>query len=107
MDFGRESGNDAAAMQVIHDYREASLEPADVALCAFAVKLTLEPHAMDSSDLDRLREHGFDDDAITIATQVVGYFNYINRVADALGVDPEDGMTPAREVWERARARDW
>ena len=36
-----------------------------------------------------MRRHGFDDAAIHDATQVVSYFNYINRVADALGVEPE------------------
>jgi alkylhydroperoxidase family enzyme len=36
-----------------------------------------------------LRSHGFDDRAIHDATQVIAYFNYINRVADALGVEPE------------------
>lgn len=44
---------------------------------------------MTPDDLDRLREVGFDDRAINDATQVIGYFNYINRVADGLGVDPE------------------
>ncbi len=46
-----------------------------------------------------LHDHGFDDDQITIATQVIGYFNYINRIADGLGVDPEDWMTLPREEW--------
>ena len=36
---------------------------------------------------------------------MVSYFNYINRVADALGVDDEDWMTPTREEWERRRGR--
>jgi alkylhydroperoxidase family enzyme len=44
---------------------------------------------MDSAEIDILRTHGFDDRAIHDATQVIGYFNYINRVADALGIEPE------------------
>lgn len=44
---------------------------------------------MNESDLDRLREEGFGDTAIHDTAQVVAYFNYINRVADALGVAPE------------------
>ena len=44
---------------------------------------------MTPADLDGLRQHGFDDRAIHDATQVIAYFNYINRVADALGVEPE------------------
>ncbi len=50
---------------------------------------------MDESDVVTLRDLGFSDAAITIATQVIGYFNYINRVADALGTDLEPEM-PAR-----------
>jgi len=53
------------------------------------VKLTHSPQAMAPADLDELRRHGFDDRAIHDATQVIAYFNYINRVADALGVEPE------------------
>jgi alkylhydroperoxidase family enzyme len=41
-------------------------------------------------DLERLRGLGFDDRAIHDAVQVIGYFNYVTRVADGLGVEPED-----------------
>jgi alkylhydroperoxidase family enzyme len=49
---------------------------------------------MGQADVDRLRAHGFDDVAIHDATQIVGYFNYITRVADGLGVEPEDFIEP-------------
>jgi alkylhydroperoxidase family enzyme len=39
--------------------------------------------------LDALRTHGFSDSDLHDAVQVIGYFNYINRVADALGVEPD------------------
>ena len=45
---------------------------------------------MEPRDVDALRRAGFDDAAIHDTSQVVSYFNYINRVADALGVDLED-----------------
>ena len=94
MDFGRESGNDALAEQLIFDYRQADLTPADRALCDYAVKLTLTPGRMTGQDIETLRGHGFDDAAITIAVQVISYFNYINRIADGLGVDLEPEMPP-------------
>ncbi|MBC8505745.1 MAG: hypothetical protein ISR58_09990 [Anaerolineales bacterium] len=49
---------------------------------------------MSPADLDKLRDHGYDDRAIHDAIQVVGYFNYINRVAESLGVEPEDFIHP-------------
>jgi alkylhydroperoxidase family enzyme len=49
---------------------------------------------MTPADLDALRSQGFDDRAIHDAVQVIGYFNYINRLADALGVEPEDFIPP-------------
>ncbi|MEQ8767580.1 MAG: peroxidase [Planctomycetota bacterium] len=79
---------------VKEDWRSAELSPADRALAAFAEKLTREPAAMSPKDLEILREHGMDDEAISSATQVIAYFNYINRIADALGVDLEEWMPP-------------
>jgi len=44
---------------------------------------------MTRGDLDPLREHGFDDRAIHDTAQVIAAFNYFNRVADGLGLEPE------------------
>ncbi|MEM7166882.1 MAG: hypothetical protein AAF581_15570 [Planctomycetota bacterium] len=62
-------------------------------LCAFAEKLTRTPQAMSSAELESLREVGLDDGEILEVVHVIGYFNHINRVADALGVDPEEFMS--------------
>ncbi len=106
-DFGRESGDEQTAEQLIYDHRKASLSDAERALCDYAVKLTLSPGDMNQDDVDRLRDHGFDDEAITIAAQVIGYFNYINRIADGLGVDGEDWMTLPKEEWLEKKASDY
>ncbi len=66
----------------------------DWALCAYAEKLTLAPTSMTEADIERLRMAGLDDVAIHDATQVISFFNYINRVADALGVEPESFIRP-------------
>ena len=52
----------------------------------FAVRLTREPAQLRADDLDALRRVGFDDRAILQITLIAAWFNYINRVADALGV---------------------
>jgi uncharacterized peroxidase-related enzyme len=59
------------------------------ALCRYARKLTLEPAAMHEGDLEPLRALGLDDRAIVDANQVVAYFNYVNRIAEGLGVEVE------------------
>src|SRR5436190_1738735 len=56
--------------------------------------MSLNPEAMTASDVEGLRRHGFDDRAVHDAVQVIAYFNYITRVADALGVDREDFIGP-------------
>ena len=76
------------------DWRTAPLSDADRALCEFAAKLTHDQHSVTPSDLDTLRVQGFDDRAIHDAAQVIGYFNYITRIADSLGVEPEDFIRP-------------
>ena len=72
------------------DWRTAELDEATEALMAFADKLTRTPASMNAADLDELRRLGWSDRAINDATQVVSYFNYINRIADGLGLPPED-----------------
>ncbi len=49
---------------------------------------------MQESDLDDLRALGMDDEKLHAVIQVVSYFNYINRIADATHVDLEDSMPP-------------
>ena len=46
------------------------------------------------TDIERLRQAGFDDQGISSATQVIAYFNYINRIAEGLGVPHEDWLNP-------------
>ncbi len=75
------------------DWTRASLTPRRRALCEFAAKLTREPAAMREQDVQALRAAGLDDREILDAVQVIGYFNYINRLVEALGVPPEDFMT--------------
>ena len=78
-----------------HDYRDAALAPPLRALCDFAVKLTAHPAAVGHGDVDELRAQGWDDPAIHDAIQVIAYFNYINRVAEGVGIEPEPD-------WERS-----
>ncbi|HET7846453.1 MAG TPA: peroxidase [Acidimicrobiia bacterium] len=72
------------------DWRTAGLDDATAALLDFAEKLTDECAAVGREDVELLRSHGFDDQGISSCVQVVAYFNYINRIAEGLGVAMED-----------------
>jgi uncharacterized peroxidase-related enzyme len=60
------------------------------ALCRYAWKLTLTPWEMTEGDLAALRRLDLTDRDIVDLNQVVAYYNYVNRVADGLGVELED-----------------
>ncbi len=72
-----------------HDWRSAPLSAADQALCAWAEKLTLALENAGPEDIQELENQGFSQTAISDAAQVIAYFNYINRIAEGLGVDLE------------------
>ena len=55
----------------------------------FAIALTQDPGAMTAQHLEPLRTAGWDDTSIHDIVQVTALFNYFNRLADGLGIDPE------------------
>jgi uncharacterized peroxidase-related enzyme len=73
----------------MHDYRRADLSPRERALCDFAVQLTHRAAEVDESDVGALRAQGLSDRDISDAIQVIGYFNYVTRVADGVGIEDE------------------
>lgn len=91
-DLRAEIPDQAKVLAVQENYREAHLDSATQGLLDFAVKLTLSPRKMAADDICVLRGLGFSDESILDAVQLIAYFNYINRVLDALGVEPEAGM---------------
>ena len=74
------------------DYRTARLNERERALCEFAEKLTRAPAQINRSEIDKLRLVGLSDRDVLDAVEVISYFNYINRIADGLGVDLEGWM---------------
>ena len=65
---------------------ETALDGRDLALMRYAEKLTLTPGRMVQSDVEDLRRAGLDDGQILEANQIIGYFNYANRLLNGLGV---------------------
>jgi uncharacterized peroxidase-related enzyme len=90
--------SDEQRREVQEDYGSAGLSPREVALLDFAVRLTKSPSEVRKTDLDGLRRHGLSDEQIVDGVQCIGYFNFINRVLDGLGVDPESSMRYRKEA---------
>lgn len=70
------------------DWKSAGLSPAEAALCAYAEELTRAPAGAKEEAVARLRAAGFGDEGILQATLTVAYFNFVNRIANATGIDP-------------------
>jgi uncharacterized peroxidase-related enzyme len=71
------------------DYATAPITGQERVMLDYVVKLTKDATKIWKDDHDRLRAAGFDDKAILQITLIASWFNYINRVADALGVGRE------------------
>jgi uncharacterized peroxidase-related enzyme len=68
------------------DYKTAPISEQDRLMLDYVSQLTRDATRISAQDHDRLRAAGFDDRAILQITLIASWFNYINRVADALGV---------------------
>ncbi len=80
---------DRIEMALKTDAPETAFDGPQLAMLTYARKLTLTPGSMEKSDLDPMRAQGVDDGEILEVNQVVGYFSYVNRLLNGLGVTLE------------------
>lgn len=78
--------DEAFVKALVEDYENAPLSEADRAMLDYVTQLTKDATRITRQDHERLRSVGFDDRGILQITLIASWFNYINRVADALGV---------------------
>jgi uncharacterized peroxidase-related enzyme len=78
--------DDALIKALREDYRTAPITEQERVMLDFVVKLTKDATRCSPADHEALRAVGFDDRGILQITLIAAWFNYINRVADALGV---------------------
>lgn len=71
------------------DYESAPIDAADKVMLRYVDKLTRTPAKMTREDVTTLIEAGFSEAAVLDICQVAGYFAFVNRLADGLGVDLE------------------
>ena len=88
------------------DYRAARLDRATKKMLEFVELTTLRPYDTTEQQICDLRKEGFGDEDILHIVHIAGYFNHINRLADALGVDWEDFMIQGRGNAKRGKELD-
>jgi uncharacterized peroxidase-related enzyme len=83
--------DDELAAAIREDHTKAPLDERDRVMLDFVAKLTKDATRISPDDHVRMREAGFDDTGILQVTLIASWFNYVNRVADALGVGRDEG----------------
>lgn len=86
----RDQLTDRQIAQIVTDFQTADIDETTKAILEFAVKVTKAAPTITPADLDRLRGYGLTDEALLAIVEIVGFFNYINRIADAFGVELDD-----------------
>ena len=86
----REQLTDKQIAQVVADFQTADIDEPTKAILEFAVKVTKAAPTVTPADLERLRGYGLTDEALFAIVEVVGFFNYVNRIADAFGIELDD-----------------
>ena len=82
----RVTGDAALTQAIRHDFRSAPIDDRDKVMLEYAEQITRDATGVTDAHHARLRASGFDDRGILQITLIAAWFNYINRVADALGV---------------------
>ena len=81
---------DEQISQIVTDFQTADIDETTKAILAFAVKVTKAASTVTQADLEHLRSYGLTDEALFAIVEVVGFFNYVNRIADAFGIELDD-----------------
>lgn len=87
------TGDEELVRALALDYASATISTADRAMLDYATELTRTPGLMEEVHVSTLREAGFSDTAVLDICQVTSYFNFVNRMADGLGVEMEEGWS--------------
>jgi len=76
-------------LAILHDYRNAGLEPEEVAVMSFAEKVTLNAHSVSPEDIQALRGHGLTDAEILDVVLTASARNFFSKALDGVGAEPD------------------
>lgn len=79
--------NDEKIQRLIQNYTQIDLPDRDREMLDYAIKLTKDPAGVTEGDIGKLRAVGFTDEQILSINLIISYFNFVNRVAEGLGVE--------------------
>ena len=85
--------------KMLVNYNTANLDFADRSMLDFAVRATTDPSSLTRRDVEKLRRSGFDDHEVLSIVLITCLANFMNRLADCLGVDVPPGYQKAMESW--------
>lgn len=80
------TGDEALVQALRRDWRSAPLEPNERVMLEYVEKLTLHPARVTRADVETLHAAGWDDVGVLQINLIASWFNYVNRVADGVGV---------------------
>ena len=95
----RHSKDDQLAAMLLNDYTQANLAPSDRLMLDFSLKLTQKPSSVTKADVEGPKQAGFEDQQILSIVLLTCLFNFMNRLADGLGVDVPAEYQRLVESW--------
>jgi len=93
-----ETGNHTLVKHLKTDPANAPLEPQDKAMIDFALKLTREPAKVKREDIEFLQQYGFSEEQVVDIVLITCTFNFMDRLADGLGVELDTTWRVSRET---------
>jgi uncharacterized peroxidase-related enzyme len=84
-------------MAIARDFRQASLDDKDKAMLEYAEKITVSPSEVNESDVQKLKQAGWNEVEILDIAALTSYRNFITRIADALGVQLSEDLARLRK----------
>lgn len=76
--------------EILVEFRSADIDDTTKVILEFAVKVTESAHTITPIDLDTLRDLGLTDETLFAIVELVGFFCYVNRIANTFGVELDD-----------------